>query len=143
MSMRGCKCPSLRGPALALTALALAGCGQADVTGGGEARAVAARFLDDVRAGRYEVAWQGTSTEFKSLMGVENLRDYVKSHPALRSPAEHVESRATVRGGHSMTDSVFRATPLARRGKKSVRATIRVLLAPEGEAWKVEKLSVE
>ena len=44
------------------------------------------RFLDELRAGRLEPAWQGTSTEFKSLMGLENLRDYVKTHPALKAP---------------------------------------------------------
>ena len=141
--MRGCRWSSCRGPALTLIALILAGCGRTGGMGGDESRAIAARFLEELRAGRHEGAWQGTSAEFKSLMGLENLRDYVKTHPALKAPAEYVESRAIDRDGRGMTEHVFRATPQARRGNKPLPATVRLLLAPGDEGWKVEHLSVE
>lgn len=135
--------PNSRGLSVALIALVLTGCGQAAGTDGDEARTVAAQFLGELRAGRYEPAWQGTSVEFKSLMGVENLRDYVKTHPALSAPAESIETRTVDRDGHAMTESLFRATPPARRGKEPIPATIKVLLAHGDEGWKVEHLSVD
>lgn len=141
MRKRGCL--NSRGRSVVLIALLMAGCGSATGTGGDEARAIAVQFLDELRAGRYEPAWQGTSVEFKSLMGVENLRDYVKTHPALSAPAESIETRTVNRDGHAMTESLFRATPPARRGKEPIPATIKVLLTHGDEGWKVEHLSVE
>lgn len=129
---------------MVLVALVLTGCGRSDATGGDEARAIAVQFLDELRAGRYEPAWrERTSAEFKSLMGMENLRDYLRSHPVLRSPAEYLEARAIDREGHDLAEFVFLATPPVRRGDKPVPARIRVLLAPGDEGWKVEHLSVE
>jgi hypothetical protein len=118
--------------------LALAGCGGAGSAGGEGGREAAVQFLDDLRAGRVEPAWQATSTEFKSLMGHESLRDYVKAHPALKGPAEYAESRP-IEG--ALTECRFRATTKTKG--KSVPATIKVLVGPTGEGWRVEKLSVE
>jgi len=130
---------------LAATCLGLlfgAGCGGASVGGkpDDEARAAASRFLDEVRAGRLGPAWEGASTEFKSLMGLENLRDLLKAHPALKSEAEFVESRPE---GGSTTKCVFRANAKVRG--KSTTETIKVLVAPDagGGSWKVERLAVD
>lgn len=125
----------------ALMAAVMAGCGRTGSAIDEETRAVAVQFLDELRAGRLEPAWQGTSTEFKSLMGVENLRDYVKTHPALKAPAEHAETRTIERDGRTMAEISFRATTQVRR--KTVPATIKVLLAPGDEGWQVEHLAVE
>lgn len=106
-----------------------------------DGRAVAAQFLDQVRAGQLEAAWQGCSTEFKSLTGVENLRDYVKAHPAPKAPAEFGEARAVDRKGRSMEEYVFRGTAKVRG--KTAPATIRVPLAHGDAGWQAEHLSVE
>ena len=68
-----------------------------------QARTAADLFLDDLRAGQPEPVWQGCSTEFKSLVGVENLRDNVKTHSALKSAAEFTKARPIERNGQTMT----------------------------------------
>lgn len=125
----------------AILALVSAGCG--GIIGGtsGDGRDAAVAFLDDLKAGRIEGAWQGTSPEFKSLMGLDSLRDYVKTHPALKGQAEYAESRDATREGHTLIEHVFRAKALVR--KKAVPATVKVLVAPGAKGWAVEKLSVE
>ena len=124
-----------------LITLALAGCTRSASEAGGGGRAAATQFLDELRAGRLEPAWKGTSAEFKSLMGLENLRDYAKAHPALRSPAEFTESRAVDQGGRALTECRFHASPRVRG--KPRPATIKVLLTPGDNRWEVEQLAVE
>src|SRR5262249_16890319 len=106
-----------------------------------DGRAAAVQFLDELRAGRLEPAWQGSSTEFKSLMGIENLRDYVKTHPALKGPAEYAESHPMNRDARTMAEYCFRGATQTRG--KSAPATIKVLLAVGDDGWKVEHLAVE
>lgn len=121
--------------------MVFAACGGPGGEAGVDGRASAARFLDELREGRHEPAWQGTSAEFKSLMGLENLRDYVRTHPALKAPAEYVETRTIDRNGRAASECVFRATVQVRG--KAVPATIKVLVAPGDEGWQVEYLTVE
>lgn len=121
-----------------LATLVLAGCTGTTSEVGEEGRAIAARFLDELRTGRLEPAWQDASTEFKSLMGLESLRDYVKTHPALKAPAIYAESRTFEGDGRAMAEYVFHAST-KRRGK-SILSTIKVLLAAGEDGWKVEHL---
>ena len=117
--MHGERWPKRLGLIAALATLVIAGCARAADEAGEEGRAAAARFLDELRAGRLEPAWQGTSTEFKSLMGLENLRDYVKTHPALKAPAEYAESRTIDRDGRAMAEYVFHATTQTSAANRS------------------------
>lgn len=129
------------GASAAFLALITVGCGRTGTAVNDEPRAIAVRFLDELRAGKLQPAWQGASTEFKSLMGLENLRDYVKRHPALKASAEYSESRTIDRDGRALVESVFHATPRVRG--KPVPAKIKVLLAAGTDGWKVEQLVVE
>jgi hypothetical protein len=121
----------------ALFSQSLPGCGRA--TGVGDGRDEAVGFLDLLRTGLIEPAWQRTSTEFRSLMGQENLRDYVRSRPGLSNPTEHTGSAEVERGGRSMVEHTFRPVPA---GPASA-ATIKVLLANGAGGWEVEHLTVE
>ena len=80
-------------------------------------------------------AWRGTSAEFKSMQGMEGLRGVVKQNASLRKPAEFVSFVPVTRNGLDMAECTFR-TPAP--GK-----TVKVLLAQEAGAWKVERMSVE
>jgi hypothetical protein len=124
-----------------MAALLVAGCGGSGGPWYEQARTAAVQFLDELRAGRLEPAWQGCSIEFKSLMGLENLRDYVKTHAALKSAAEFAEARPIQRNGQAMAECRFRGTS-KQRGKE-VTTTIKVLVASAGEGWKVEQVVVE
>jgi len=133
----------MRGLLLLLATLVVAGqgCRARQDAADGEAQAAASKFLDALREGQYKAAWETSSTEFKSLMGVENLRDYIKTHPALKGSVEFVETRH-LEGSPSLAECLFRGTTPKRRGKPTP-ATIKVLLAPNPDGWQVERLSVE
>jgi hypothetical protein len=126
-----------------LAALLLAGCARSGNVADDAGRAVAARFLDELRAGRIEPAWNETSAEFKSLMGFENLRDYVRTHPALKAPAAYASARPLNRDGLHLAEYVFHATPPPSARGQPAAATIKVLLAAGADGWKVEHLTVE
>ncbi len=131
------------GVATILLALcALVGCGRgADPATEAGGREAATQFLDRLRAGQIEPAWEATTAEFKSLMGLESLRDFVKGRPALRSPAEHVSARDARRDGRIMAEHVFRATGTVRG--KPATATVIVLVARDGDRWAVEQVRPE
>jgi hypothetical protein len=116
-------------------------CGPTENQASDNARTTAEAFLTELRGGRLESAWQSTSVEFKSIMGLENLRDYVRAHPALKAPADFVETRPLTRQGLPLSECVFHATLTARR--KTTTVTIKVWIAQEEGTWKVERLVVE
>lgn len=124
---------------LAPLALALlcAGCGGGAVPEPDASRDTAARFLDEVRAGRAEAAWEGTSTEFKSLLGRDGFIAYVRKHPALleKEPAQFVSFNAAERNGIPVGECAFRSA--------SRKSAVKVLVAREGGVWRVERLTVD
>lgn len=132
----------LRLIAAATLVLVSIGCGAGSEPPRDASQQAASKFLEGLRAGKLEPAWQETSTEFKSLMGLGSLKDYVKSHPALKAPAEFAEVRRIEREGHVMAECRFHGTTKVKG--KSTPATIGVIVgSSDGGAWKVEKLSVE
>ena len=137
--MRGIREWRLLPRTAALLALALAGCGRSASEVDELGRTAASGFLDELRDGQIEPAWEGASAEFKSLMGLESLRDFVATHPALRAPAEYAESRPSEQGG--MTEYVFEATPPSAGA--SAPGTIKVLVSEGADGCEVEHLSVE
>lgn len=133
-------------PRLLATAVTLAlissGCGAGADPPKDASRQTALRFLEELKAGRIEAAWQGTSTEFKSLMGLGALKDFVKTHPALKGPVESADMEKVEREGHVMAKCRFHGS--AKVKGKSVPATIDVFVgSSDGGEWKVEKVSVE
>ena len=121
--------------------LAAAGCGQAPAPGGDRGKEFSTGFLDELRTGKIEDAWRGTTSEFKSLMGLHSLKDLVKRHPVLKAPAEYAESRPAEQNGRKLAEHVFRGTTKVRG--KPVESTIKVLLGADSGDLKVEKLSIE
>lgn len=113
-----------------------------------DGRAVAAAFLDEIRAGRVGPAWDGTSVEFKSMMGLESLRDCVRRYPAMAGPAEFVEGHPIGDKGVELAEYTFKATapPKTRGGRPRggsgpATSTIRITTARVDGAWKVERLA--
>lgn len=111
--------------------------------GGGQAslpadqgRSIAEMFLAEIRAGKADDAWQGTTAEFKSLMGRESFLNYVKKQPSLKSEATFQAAKPIENGKMKLVECSFGA-------EKPKSAIIKVMLAAGPEKWQVERLSVE
>jgi hypothetical protein len=100
-----------------------------------EAKEKAATFLDEIRAGRVDNAWAGTSADFKSMYGRERFRQYVKSKPVLKRPAEFEACEFKTEGDLRTAECTFRSS--------SGKGSIKVVLNVDEGVWKVGRLSVE
>ncbi|WZO97533.1 hypothetical protein EP7_004570 [Isosphaeraceae bacterium EP7] len=98
-------------------------------------RAAADAFLAEIRTGKVDAAWTSTTAEFKSMLGQEGLRQFVRSNPALREPATFVSVVPVTKNTLAMTECTYKPA------KRTV--SVKVLLAPETSSWKVERLIVE
>lgn len=106
-------------------------------TSSDEARPIAESFLGDLRSGkadRIDAAWATTTPEFKSDMGKERFRQFVRSKPQLKEPAEFADFHMTEANGLRVAECTFRTA----KG-----AAVRVFLAPDERSWKVERVRVE
>jgi hypothetical protein len=99
------------------------------------AKEQAAAFLGEVRAGRVDDAWAGTSADFKSMYGRDRFRQFVKSKPVLKAPAEFEACEFKTDGDLRTAECAFR--PAGGKG------SIKVVLNVDQGAWKVGRLSVE
>lgn len=98
---------------------------------------IAEPFLNQVRAGEIDKAWEGTTAEFKSIMGREFFREFVRDHPVFQQPLEFAELKPIVTQGLTRTECTFR-----QPGAPAAKPVI-VLLAKENDAWKVEYVRVD
>ena len=124
-------------------------CGGLSSSAPDDGQAAAEAFLDAIRKGQVEPAWTGTTAEFKSLIGLDTLREYV-----LETPADFVESRMIESGRGPMARYTFHAVaPTKTKGKAGkaakdaksapVDVTIQVTTCRTDGAWKVERLALE
>ncbi len=137
---------SLLASAVLMMTVICPSCGRRSASQVDRGREVAVSFLDEIRAGRIEPAWQGTTVEFKSLMGADSLRDYARSHPALKAAAEFVDSRPIEASGGKLRDYEFQATLPPPKGKTKVAPgpkQIRVMINFAAEPPQVERLTSE
>ena len=57
---------------------------------GGPGKVEADAFLENLRKGRTDQAWQAAASDLKSFMGKDSLRALVKKHPSLKEQASGV-----------------------------------------------------
>ncbi|MDG3007506.1 hypothetical protein [Paludisphaera mucosa] len=71
------------------------------------------------------------------MLGRDGLVGYVKAHKSLKekAPAEFVSFNVAEREGLPLAECLFRTA--------DQRAAVKVLLAREGGAWKVERLTAD
>lgn len=112
----------------------LAGCGSPPTLPDAEGRQIAEAFLADIRGGQADAAWADTGTDFKSYMGRDAFRAFVKATPALRGPAEFGDCKMTEVNGLRVAECTF---------KPKAGGLIRVDLSPADGRWRVERLAVE
>jgi hypothetical protein len=95
---------------------------------------IAEEFLSKIRSGTPDVAWASTTSEFKSFMGRDRLRNFVKSNKVLRQPL-NFESRHSMKQGSLILEELIFVPD-------SGEPRVRVVLAEEKSVWRVERLYV-
>ncbi|HVJ86703.1 MAG TPA: hypothetical protein VM452_13720 [Caulifigura sp.] len=109
-------------------AFGLAGCGssapQPDAS-----RAIAAKFLDEIRSNHAAEAWQSTTAEFKSARGKEAFVREVRADKALKAEMAFVSQQAVKVQDEERPELLFRG------GDRE----IRIVLGREGNEWKVDR----
>lgn len=96
--------------------------------------AIAEEFLSQIRSGKPDDAWTSTTAEFKSFMGRDRLRDFVKANKILRQPLKFDSRQSKKQETLILEELIF----VPESGKPKVI----VLLAEEKSAWRVERLYV-
>lgn len=114
---------------LAIGGWMLAAGGRPPALADDEAKAMAAAFLDLVRAGKSDDAWAATAADFKSFQGRDDFRKLVRSKPAFKAAmaCQGCEVR------RDKTPAVAECAFKPAAGGPGVK----VILAPEGGQWKV------
>ena len=101
-------------------------------------RAVAEPFLEEIRSGTPDSAWESTTAEFKSNLGRENFLKYVETHPLLKEPLEFYSLQTVALNDVPRTECVF-----GKQGSPGSGPKVRVILAHEEGELKVERLIAE
>ena len=122
---------------LVLVSFGFSGCGGSNASlPEDNGRSIAEAFLADVRGGKVDEAWEGTSAEFKSLMGKESFRGYVRRQPALKAEPAFQGAKPVENGPLKLVECTFQAD-------KPKPAVIKIMLAAGPDRWHVERLSIE
>jgi hypothetical protein len=101
-----------------------------------EGRPIADRFLQQIRDGDVDAAWESTTADFKSDEGLESFRAFVAARPGLSKPAEFLRFEEISVHGLTRWKYTYRVgTPLP-----SGATEVGVLIANERGQWKVEQL---
>lgn len=119
-----------------LPILMAGGCGSAPDLPADNGQAIAENFLAAIRSGKADEAWLTTTSEFKSLMGRESFREYVRKRPALKQTPKFQSAKAVENNDLKLVECQF-----ATEGPNA--GSIRVLLSPSASAWQVERLIVD
>lgn len=100
-----------------------------------EGRAVAEKFLDLIRVGQAQQAWESTTAEFKSAEGRESFVRSVKKQPVLSKPLSFVSVQTATVQGDPRAEYIYRA---AEGGK-----TVRLLAGSDRGSWRIDRMIVE
>lgn len=102
-----------------------------------DGREIVEPFLEQVRSGHIDDAWQSTTAEFKSFLGREEFRKFVSQHPELKQPLEFTGHELIKTHGLERNQCAYRPADAGAKGR------VRILLAQEQSEWKVEAVFVE
>lgn len=102
---------------------------------------VAELFLQQIRAGNSDVAWQSTTADFKSDEGRESFARYVREHATVWPALEFQEYRQGELNGLPRGQCVFRVS--AKTAIPEPISVVRIAVAKEEDAWKVEGLFLD
>lgn len=100
-----------------------------------QGRQVAGQFMEQIRTGDLDAAWESTTSDFKSDLGRDAFRGFVAARPPLREAAEYVGSEEVSVHGLTRWRYNFRlASPLP-----SGSSDVGVLITRDSDVWRVEQ----
>lgn len=102
---------------------------------GEEGKEIASSFLDQVRENKWDAAWDQTGPEFRSYMGKETFKNFVRKNPALKEKAEFKGLSKTTVNGLERVKFDFQSSKSAKK--------IEIVLAPDQGRFKVEHFHLE
>ncbi|MSR59551.1 MAG: hypothetical protein EXS05_18230 [Planctomycetaceae bacterium] len=123
---------------LALILLDNSGCSGTSTAPAEDGRATVEPFLASIRNDQLDAAWESTTAEFKSDLGREAFHRFAQTHPVLKDALEFAGYQPDSTNGITRGECTFKSAA----GAAAV-AKVRVLVAREGDKWKVERLIVE
>jgi hypothetical protein len=100
-----------------------------------QGRAVAQKFLDLIRNGQPQQAWESTTAEFKSAEGRESFLRYVKKHAVLTKPLAFASVQTVNVQDSPRAEYVYR--PADGKG------AVRLLVANELGTWHVDRIAID
>lgn len=100
-----------------------------------EGRAVADKFLELIRSGQAQQAWDSTTAEFKSAEGRESFLQYVKDHPSLAKPLSFVSVQTVTVQNSPRAEYVYRAADGS--------STVRLLAGAERGTWRIDRITTD
>jgi hypothetical protein len=119
---------------LLLLAALVAGCsGSPPPAEEAVARQTSEAFLALLQVGQVDAAWQSTTAEFKSDEGRESFARLVRSKPHLTQPLTFGKYEVAETNGLRRGQCTF----------QSARGQVRIMVAREGDAWRVDGMFVD
>jgi hypothetical protein len=101
-----------------------------------QGREVAGQFMEQIRTGNLDAAWESTTSDFKSDLGRDAFRGFVAARPSLQGAAEYAGSEEVVVHGLTRWRYNFRlASPLP-----SGSSDVGVLITRDADVWRVEQI---
>ena len=108
-----------------------------------KAVSIAEPFLSEIRNGQVDAAWESTGAEFKSLMGKEEFKKFVKEQPILKDQLQLGNVQQVTINKMQCLQCAFHK-PSAEGNKLENKLKVRVLIAQEPSGpWKVGRLIVD
>ena len=99
-----------------------------------EGRASADAFLNLIRDGKADEAWDASTTEFKSIEGRESFVRKATTAAILKEPLSFSSMQKVVVGKAPRSEFLYSSTKSG--------GTVRVLIGYEGGGWKVDRLTL-
>ena len=91
---------------------------------------IAEQFLKHLQNGQPDLAWEATTSDFKSDQGKEAFRKKIKPLKFLSTPMEFVSSQTATIGDQPRSEFVYQA----KTGEQ-----IKLVVCRDGTEWKIER----
>jgi len=100
-----------------------------------EGRAVTEAFLERIRSGQPQQAWESTTAEFKSTEGRESFVRYVKKNVILSKPLTFVSVQMVTAQGQPRAEYIYRS--------EKPPGNVKLLAGNDRGSWRVDRITID